>query len=114
MDLRLEIITVEARRSLHSIFGGGTSEEAGAGLRLWSLQGRRCTFSTLRIPERGGGSVGYRLFRRPQVSFLFAIVFVCLWVSVLSVFGLVGLWVCVFVCLCVCVFVFFCVPLVCA
>ena len=64
--------------------------------------------------------MGYRLFRRPQISFLFVIVFVCLgfWdcgVVGLCVCGFVSLWVCglvfcgfVCVCVCVCVFVFVC------
>ena len=51
----------------------------------------------------------YRLFRRPQISFLLDIVFVCL---ELCVCEFVGLWfsvLCVWVCVCVCVFVCVCV-----
>ena len=44
------------------------------GLRLWSLSVPEFRFGTLRPPRGGGGSMGRRLFRRPQISFLFVIV----------------------------------------
>ena len=64
------------------------------GLRLWSLSVLEFRFGTLRPPRGGGGSMGYRLFCRPQPSFLFVIVFVCLglWDC-----GVVSFWLCGFV-----------------
>ena len=72
--------------------------------------------------------MGYGLFRRPQISFFFAVVFVCLGFCGCGIMSLCGcefvsLWVhglvfcvfvcvCRFVCVCVndCVRVFVCVP----
>ena len=56
-------------------------------------------------------SMGYRLFRRPQVLFLCVIVFVCLGLCDCGVCGVVSLWVCGlvfcgFVCVCVHMLVF--------
>ena len=55
-----------------------------------------------RRSKGGGGSMGYRFFRRSQISFSFIIVFVC---SGLWDCGCVGLWVCGFVCVGVCMIV---------
>ena len=99
-----------------SYFGTGTAECADRGLRLWSLSVLEFRFGTLRPPRGGGGSMGYRLFRRPQTSFLVVIVFVCLGLydcGVVSLFvgvsvSILRVCVCVFTCLCLfacCVFV---------
>jgi hypothetical protein len=50
-------------------------------------------------PEAGGGgSMGYRLFRRPLVSLLCVIVFVCLGLRDCGDCGIVSLWLVEFVC----------------
>ena len=69
------------------------------------------------------GSMGYRLFRRPQVLFLCVSVFVCLGLCDCEFVGLWGcefvgvwisvLWVCVCVCVCVCSHVCVCLGAVC-
>ena len=72
-----------------------------------------------RRSEGGGASMGYRLFRRPQISCLCVIVFVCLGYEIIG-FSDVSLWVCglglgglvcvcVFACLCLFAACVFCV-----
>ena len=85
------------------------------------VAGKRSVKGSARRSEGGGGSMGYRLFRLPQISFVCVTVFVCLG---LCDCGIVGLWggefvdvcvsawwvcVCVFACLCLFVGCVFCV-----
>ena len=73
----------------------GSAEEAGSPKSFWSLQidknsSEFAKASGTPCPLRagGGGSMGYRLFRRPQISFLCVIVFVCLGLCDCGIVGL--------------------------
>ena len=105
MDLnrtKIEKMTPEGRPA--GIWKAGRRKKrAGCGFGA-SLQVRRYMFNTLRTPEhvlaaRGGGSMGYRLFRRPPILSLSVIVvmLLCVWVVCVC-----RLWVSGFVHVCMC------------
>ena len=89
-------------------------------MRLWSLKiseicedlrsGSNTPFQP--CPEAGGGgSMGYRLFRRPQISFVCVTVFVSLGLCECGIVGVVSLWVVIVLLVGVCVCVFTCLCL---